>query len=112
MYRLVYGNRKDSTLIQRSVSLDEGFEEAPKVENKPEENVETKHKNDRADEFLRTVFGDQLSNILTQCATAEPEDPILYLADLLEKYEAVETTLFNSIIFVEQLNVRRRDTLL
>lgn len=98
MYRLIYGNRKDSTLIQRSVSLDEGFEEAPKVENKPEENVETKHKNDRADEFLRTVFGDQLSNILNQCATPEPEDPILYLADLLEKYEAVETKIFKLII--------------
>ena len=85
MYRSVYGTLKDPgkdyhvVEIHRTVSLDEGLDSLTEVENKEDK------KEDEANEYLKATFGDHLSNILTECAANKPNDPILYIASLLER---------------------------
>ena len=86
MYRSVYGqNLQDLgqdyhvVEIHRTVSLDEGLDSLSEVESKDDRKV------DEAYEYLKATFGDNLSNILTECTTNRPDDPILYIALLLER---------------------------
>ena len=86
MYRSVYGTLQDPgkdyhvVEIHRTVSLDEGLDSLTEGEN-----IKEDKKEDEANEFLKATFGDHLSNILTECAENKPNDPILFIASLLER---------------------------
>ena len=71
--------------LQRAVSLDDGMNSLPRRVDftSSEENGA----NDR-DSLLylhRTLGEDLLATILTKCAKVQPEDPVLFVAALLER---------------------------
>ena len=68
MYRSQYNSQTELL----SVSLTEGLESASESE-------------DEGWRYLTRVLGEELSTILTQCATIQPEDPILFLASELQR---------------------------
>ena len=63
MYRSKYNSKTELV----SVSLDEGLDSLSQTE------------------YLARVLGDELSDILRDCATIQPEDPILFLASELQR---------------------------
>ena len=77
MYCSKYKNKNEVNvnLLQNvvSVSLDEGL------------NSSLSDTQDGCCQYLEDVFGDELRNILTECAIIQPEDPISYVASLLER---------------------------
>ena len=68
MYRSRYNSQTDLL----SVSLSEGLESASETE-------------DEGWRYLSRVLGEELKTILTECASFQPEDPILFLASELER---------------------------
>ena len=88
MYRSMYGGGGKSNVseISRTVSLDEGLSgynddvvsgSALPVSHAQEE--------EKASEYINKIFGEDLGVLLAECAVTKPEDPILLLADLLER---------------------------
>ena len=108
MYRLTYyGKSQDdsdqATDILRTVSLDEGLDSLPPAESTVEE--ETKLDSE-SEHFLKATFGDDLlSKMLTEVAERQPNDPIMFLASLLEK--ASETEVGTRASYVRRGNRRR-----
>ena len=66
MYRTKYSSQTDLG----SVSLEEEEPNTP---------------NTLSESYLTRVLGDELSSILTECATLQPRDPILFLASELQR---------------------------
>ena len=80
------GGKSNVSEISRTVSLDEGLSgynddvvsgSALPVSHAQEE--------EKASEYINKIFGEDLGVLLAECAVTKPEDPILLLADLLER---------------------------
>ena len=72
MYRTKYNSQTELV----SVSLGEGLDS---------DSASASQTEDEGCRYLRRVLGDELSQMLTECATVQPEDPILFLASELER---------------------------
>ena len=99
MYRSLYGGKtiSDVSELPRTVSLDEGlssYNEGP-PSSLTASRVEDEEK---ASEYIKMIFGDDLGVLLSECAQAQPMDPVLFLSDLLERCCFIYTLSF-------QLNV-------
>ena len=70
MYRSKYNSQTELV----SVSLGEDLDSAS-----------ASHTEDEGCLYLSRVLGEELSHMLTECATVQPGDPILFLASELER---------------------------
>ena len=85
MYRSMYGGEGTSDVpeMPRTVSLDEGLSSYNEGSGcLPVSHAEEEEK---ASEYIKKIFGEELGVILSECALSKPVDPILYLSDLLER---------------------------
>ena len=72
--------------IPRTVSLDEGLSSYNEgvSGSLPVSHAEEEEK---ASDYIKKIFGEDLGIILSECALTKPVDPILFLADLLERLQ-------------------------
>ena len=68
----MYRSRYNSQTELVSVSLADGLDSLSQTE-------------DEGSRYLSRVLGEELSNILRECATVQPQDPILFLAAELQR---------------------------
>ena len=81
----MYGGEGTSDVpeMPRTVSLDEGLSSYNEGSGcLPVSHAEEEEK---ASEYIKKIFGEELGVILSECALSKPVDPILYLSDLLER---------------------------
>ena len=87
MYRSMYGGGGNSNVseISRTVSLDEGLSGYNDDVVSGSLPVSHAQEEEKASEYINKIFGEDLGVLLAECALTKPEDPILLLADLLER---------------------------
>ena len=88
MYRSLYGGGGISVVqeISRTVSLDEGLSSYNDDGVSGSLPVSHAQEEERASEYIKKIFGDDLTVLLSECALTKPEDPLLLFADLLERF--------------------------
>ena len=86
--------------MPRTVSLDEGLSSYNEVSGSlPVSHAEEEEK---ASDYIKKIFGEDLGIILSECALTKPLDPILYLADLLERLD-IYSFLFIFFIMINEI---------
>ena len=89
MYRSIYGGEGTSEVqeMPRTVSLDEGLSNYNEGHDGGSGCLPASHKEEeeKASEYIKKIFGEELGVLLSECAMAKPGDPILFLSDLLER---------------------------
>ena len=89
MYRSIYGGEGTSEVqeVPRTVSLDEGLSSYNEGHDGGSGCLPASYKEEeeKASEYIKKIFGEELGVLLSECALTKPGDPILFLSDLLER---------------------------